>query len=166
MRFEKLAIEIPTGTSHIHRIERFIEEICDKYHIGNELYGNITAAIMEAVENSMVHGNRMDKSKMISIRFEAKPGELIFQVRDEGSGYNFNLITDPTDTSTSSDGIAGRGLYIIRKLTDGLRFNEQGNLIELHFKTSGIDDLTELERRKKMESFLDKTKTHTAKHKK
>jgi serine/threonine-protein kinase RsbW len=138
---------------YIHLVERFIEEICDRYNIGMDYYGNITAALMEAVENSIVHGNGMQEEKMIDILFEAKPGRLIFQIQDEGEGFDYTTISDPTDTTLSSSEIQGRGLFIIRRLADEVRFNEKGNSIKLHFRISGMHETVHIDRQKKMESF-------------
>lgn len=153
MRFERLAIRIPSGMKYIHLVERFIEEICDRYNIGMDYYGNITAAVMEAVENSIVHGNKMKEDKMIDLLFEAKPGKLIFQIQDEGDGFSYNRISDPTDTTLSSSDLQGRGLFIIRHLADEVHFNEKGNCIKLHFRISGMREAVNIDRQKKMESF-------------
>ncbi len=161
MRFERLAIRIPSGMKHIHLVERFLEEICDRYNIGMDYYGNITAAVMEALENSIIHGNRMDEEKMIDIFFEAKPGELIFQIQDEGEGFPYREITDPTDTSIPVSDLQGRGLYIIRHLADQVHFNEKGNSIKLHFTISGIREEVNQDRQKKMASFKRSTRKST-----
>ncbi len=162
MRFERLSIRIPSGMKYIHLVERFIEEICDRYNIGTDYYGNITAAVMEAVENSIIHGNRLQEEKMIDILFEAKPGKLIFQIQDEGEGFIYHEITDPTDTSLSISDPRGRGLFIIRHLADEVQFNEKGNCIKLHFNISGIREEVNIDRQKKMESFkkMEKKPSH------
>ncbi|MDD5693758.1 MAG: ATP-binding protein [Bacteroidales bacterium] len=161
MRFERLAIRIPSGIKHIHLVERFLEEICDRYNIGMDYYGNITAAVMEAVENSIIHGNKMDEGKMIDILFEAKPGKLIFKIQDEGEGFPYLEVTDPTDTSISASDLQGRGLFIIRHLADEVHFNEKGNCIKLHFSISGIREEVNQDRRKKMASFKQSTRRST-----
>ena len=153
MRFERLAIRIPSGMKYIHLVERFIEEICDRYNIGMDYYGNITAAVMEAVENSIVHGNGMQEDKMIDLVFEAKPGRLIFQIQDEGDGFNYLDISDPTDTTHSSSELQGRGLFIIRRLADEVHFNEKRNCIKLFFRIRGMREAVHIDRQKKMESF-------------
>ena len=153
MRFERLAIRIPSGMKYIHLVERFIEEICDRYNITMDYYGNITAAVMEAVENSIIHGNGMQEDKMIDLFFEAKPGRLIFQIQDEGDGFDYNQITDPTDTNQLSSELQGRGLFVIRRLADEVHFNEKGNCIKLYFRISGMREAINIDRQKKMESF-------------
>lgn len=158
MRFERHEIGIPSGMKHIYLVERFIEEICDRYNIGNDYYGHILPAVMEAVENGIVHGNRSDEQKKIRILFEAKPGELIFEIQDEGEGFLYNAVSDPTDTSVPISGQEGRGLYIIRSLADEVGFNEKGNAVRLHFRITGLRDIVHMERKKKMESFKEKDK--------
>lgn len=158
MRFERHEIGIPAGIKHIYLAERFIEEICDRYNIGNDYYGHIVAAVMEAIENGIIHGNKNDEKKQIRILFEAKPGEMIFEIQDEGEGFSYTAVTDPTDASVPISGQEGRGLYIIRSLADEVRFNERGNTIRLHFRITGLRDKVHMERKKKMESFKEKDK--------
>jgi serine/threonine-protein kinase RsbW len=63
----KHTLKIKSDIKEIHEVEKFVEDICDYYNINNSYFGNIIVAVSEAVENSIVHGNKQDPSKSINI---------------------------------------------------------------------------------------------------
>jgi serine/threonine-protein kinase RsbW len=155
MIFDKTQISIHSTKEKIYKVERFIEEVCDRYNITNNYFGNISIAVMEAVENAMVHGNRNEKEKIISLDFESRPGELVFCIEDEGDGFDPQVVNDPTDVSEEIDEQVGRGLFMIRKLADEVHFNEDGNQIEMIFKIKGISEELDKERKERFRGYKD-----------
>src|SRR5213080_909482 len=59
----------------------------------------VGVAIRESVINAIKHGNRNDASKHVFVEFEAFPGAapptLRIRVRDEGQGFDPEMIADP-----------------------------------------------------------------------
>jgi len=129
--------EIFSRPDEMWKMEKFIEEICDEYNVNNSYFGNILIAVSEAVQNAMVHGNQSDSEKTIKIRFNTVPDGLVFSVQDEGNGFNFRHIPDILDAAEGE--YPGRGLFLIRRLGDSVRFNKKGNRIDILFKVSGIN---------------------------
>jgi serine/threonine-protein kinase RsbW len=81
-----------------------------------------------------VHGNKSDKKLRVYINLELNvDGFLVIQIGDEGQGFDYENVADPT-TTENREKTSGRGIYIIRKLADRCLFNTTGNQIELHFK--------------------------------
>jgi serine/threonine-protein kinase RsbW len=81
-----------------------------------------------------VHGNKSDKKLRVYINLELnRDGFLVIQIGDEGQGFDYENVADPT-TTENREKTSGRGIYIIRKLADRCLFNSIGNQIELHFK--------------------------------
>lgn len=157
MIFEELTLQIPSSPKHIYKVERFIEEICDKHNISNTYFGNISIALMEAVENAIKHGNENNEEKKVTIMFNAKKGKLKFIIKDEGEGFNYKNIKDPTDITNDTSGEEGRGIYMIKALADEVSFNEEGNAITLKFALKGIDELKAKERGDKLKKYSSKS---------
>jgi len=158
MIFEKKTISIPSAKESVYKIEWFIEEICDRYNITNNYFGNISIAVMEAIDNAIIHGNDNNIEKKVRLGFELKPGEMIFEIDDDGGGFDVNKIGDPTDIEDEKTKDIGRGLFIIRSLADEVRFNEKGNKIVLIFKIKGISKEIDLERKQKLKGYKEDTK--------
>jgi serine/threonine-protein kinase RsbW len=53
-------------------------------------------------------------------------------VEDQGSGFDYTNIPDPT-TPQNIENISGRGVFLMRKLSDEIKFSNNGSLVELIF---------------------------------
>ncbi len=58
------------------------------------------------------------------------PQEAIFVVRDEGPGFDPELLPDPTDPANLGR-VSGRGLLLIQTFMDRVEHNERGNQITM-----------------------------------
>ncbi|MDT8392830.1 MAG: ATP-binding protein [Bacteroidales bacterium] len=135
-RKEKLSLE--SRPENISSIERFVEEICDYYNINDTYFGNILIALTEAFQNALEHGNKKDPSKFIQVVFESKPKGLSFTVTDEGEGFDPDLVPDPLDLEVSADTEKGRGIFLMRALSDKMVLHDKGRRVEMFFRISGI----------------------------
>jgi serine/threonine-protein kinase RsbW len=118
---------------NVSLVEKFVDEICQFYNIGDEHYGNILVALTEAVSNAIVHGNRLNPEKDVKFYYESKDSFLSFTVQDQGAGYNPETLPDPTDPD-NIESPNGRGVFLMRKLSDEINFHDNGTRIELKFK--------------------------------
>lgn len=82
----------------------------------------IAMAIIEAVTNAVVHGNKFDGEKSVGIRYEWKPGLLTVTVNDDGEGFDLSCVLDPTDPERCLES-SGRGIYIMREIMDSVDFD-------------------------------------------
>jgi len=126
-------LQLPSKMDSIVELENFLEVLQNRLSIPEEIFANIQMCMNEAVINSIDHGNLLDESKKVYINVEYQPNKkLIFTVKDEGPGFDYNKVKDPT-LPENLEALSGRGIYIIRHLADQLIFNKEGNEMELHF---------------------------------
>ncbi|MEO8793821.1 MAG: ATP-binding protein [Daejeonella sp.] len=127
-------LQLPSKIDSILTVENFIENLRDKYDLSEETYANVLICLSEAVNNAIVHGNKEDASKKVFLNLEVIEGKrMIFTIADEGDGFDYNNLPDPTDPE-NLENYSGRGVFIIKKLADQCIFNTKGNELELHFK--------------------------------
>jgi serine/threonine-protein kinase RsbW len=127
-------LQLPSRIDSITLMENFIDELSVKYGFSDEIYANVLTCLSEAVINGIVHGNRQDPEKKVYINLEViEDKRLIFTISDEGEGFDFNNLPDPT-APENIENLTGRGVFIIKKLADQCIFNSKGNELELHFK--------------------------------
>lgn len=127
-------LQLPSKLESITTVENFIDNLSEKYKFTEETYANVLTCLSEAVINAIVHGNKLDISKKVYINLEVIQNKrLIFTIADEGSGFDYNNLPDPTSPE-NLENYSGRGVYIIKKLADQCIFNTIGNELELHFK--------------------------------
>jgi serine/threonine-protein kinase RsbW len=127
-------LQLPSRIDSITLMENFIDELSLKYGFSDEIYANVLTCLSEAVINGIVHGNRQSPEKKVYINLEViEDKRLIFTISDEGEGFDFNNLPDPT-APENLENLTGRGVFIIKKLADQCIFNSKGNELELHFK--------------------------------
>ncbi|MFM8849508.1 MAG: ATP-binding protein, partial [Cytophagales bacterium] len=93
---KKIRIEIPSLAENIRMIESFIDNAKEKYHLNDDIYGNIMIAVTEAVNNAIKHGNRNDSSKNVALSLSLSEGLIKIKVEDEGGGFDYHNLPDPT----------------------------------------------------------------------
>jgi len=127
-------LQLPSKLESITTVENFIDNLSDKYNFSEETYANVLTCLSEAVINAIVHGNKQDETKKVYLNLEVVENKrLIFTIADEGAGFDYNNLPDPTSPE-NLENYSGRGVFIIKKLADQCIFNTIGNELELHFK--------------------------------
>jgi serine/threonine-protein kinase RsbW len=130
---ENQKIRIASRAENIILVERMIEDVCDLFNISEDYYGNILVAITEAVNNAIYHGNQANPKKNIDIFFKSFPDKVSFIVKDEGKGFNYDSLPDPTNPE-NIENPNGRGVFLMRKLADKVSFEDNGSKVILDFK--------------------------------
>jgi serine/threonine-protein kinase RsbW len=142
---KKSTLKIKSVAANIHKLEKFVEDICDEFNINNTYFGNILVTLTEALENAIYHGNKSNPDKNIQITFESKPKGLLFTIADEGEGFDYNNIPDATDVEGNPDK-KGTGLFLIRSLADEVKFKDNGCTIQIMFYIASINQQIALDR--------------------
>ncbi|MBL7874818.1 MAG: ATP-binding protein [Cyclobacteriaceae bacterium] len=129
---KNIRIEIPSISDNIRMIESFIDNAKEKYHLNDDIYGNIMIAVTEAVNNAIKHGNKGDSAKNVSLALSLHEGMIKFRVEDEGVGFDFHDLPDPT-APENLEKPGGRGIFLMKHLADEVDFSQLGKVVELSF---------------------------------
>lgn len=129
-------ISIRSQLENIALVEKMVDGLCEVYNINEEHYGNILISLTEAVNNAMVHGNRMDPDKQVILSYETSDKVLKFKISDEGPGFDYNNLPDPT-APENIEKPHGRGVFLMKNLADNCEFLEDGRIVELEFNAIG-----------------------------
>jgi len=113
-------------------VERLIDEMCEQHSVIEEHYGDILIAMTEGVNNAIVHGNKLDINKSVSVEYEKRGKDLFFRISDEGAGFDYENLPDPTSPE-NLERPNGRGVFLMRNLADECLFEDNGRIIELVF---------------------------------
>lgn len=130
---DQININIPSISENIRMIESFIDNAKDQFKITDDLYGNIMVAVTEAVNNAIIHGNGNDPKKLVDLTLKLEEDDLSFVVKDEGPGFDYENLPDPT-APENLEKVGGRGIFLITALADELEFEDEGATIEMKFK--------------------------------
>ncbi len=127
-----IRIEIPSLSENIRMIESFIDNAREKFDFNDDIYGNIMIAVTEAVNNAIRHGNRNNSSKSVALSLSLEEGLIKFNVEDEGDGFDYHNLPDPT-APENLEKPGGRGIFLMKHLSDEVSFKENGRVVELSF---------------------------------
>ena len=127
-----IRIEVPALAENIRMIESFIDNARDKFHLDDDIYGNIMIAVTEAVNNAIKHGSHSDSSKNVNLSLLVDGSTLKFRVEDQGPGFDYLHLPDPT-APENLEKPGGRGIFLMKHLADEVVFQDHGRVVELSF---------------------------------
>src|SRR6187399_1049910 len=130
---ESKTMELSSQPESLTAIERLIDEVRAKYNVSEDVFGNMLVAVTEAATNAIYHGNKADPKKKIQVSYMLSEHNLRFTIADEGTGFDYYNLPDPT-APENLEKECGRGIFLMRHLTDQLVFSENGRVVELNFK--------------------------------
>lgn len=128
----KTELDFPSKIENLSIVEKLIDDLASDYKLNSEVYGNILVATVEAVNNAILHGNKLDEKKKVSVSCEIKEDQLFMIVTDQGGGFDFTNIPDPT-APENIEKPHGRGVFLMKHLVDQLEFRNKGSVVELKF---------------------------------
>ena len=113
------------------KLASFIETLLEPV-ICIETAKRIELGLHEALVNAVVHGNLSNPNKVIRVRRILTPNWFVWQIQDEGIGIvkNKRLSSLPLEIDANS----GRGIYLIHKCFDDVRWSSKGNRLQLSLK--------------------------------
>ena len=128
-------IKFSSKPENITIVEKFIDDLRNEVNIGDDVYGNILISLTEAANNAMLHGNKANEKKNVEISYsvDERGKNLSFFVKDEGPGFDYNNLPDPT-APENLERTSGRGVFLMMQLADMVVFSNNGATIEMQFK--------------------------------
>jgi serine/threonine-protein kinase RsbW len=154
MKQELKILKLKSVTESMNQLEHLIEEVCDQNNLNQTYQGCIAIVLTEAFENALHHGNKQNPEKTITIQFQKTQSGLQFVVKDEGEGFDYQSIPDLKENGHAKV-FPGRGTFLIKSLSDDVRYIGNGNELEISFKTSSIDFETAVDRMSKFKEYSD-----------
>jgi len=110
--------------------ERVVLDELERKGFNEESCFSIKLAMEEAVVNAMKHGNNFDANKHVILRYAFEGTTFILVVRDEGKGFDYRHLPDPTEADNLTLPY-GRGIMLMNAYMDEVHYNEQGNEVTL-----------------------------------
>ena len=118
----KYHLEIESNPRNLITVEEFVNYFAVDLNINNGKIPGLLLAVTEASTNAIIHGNKSDVTKLVTIDVTKEDNQLIISVKDQGAGFDPAKIPDPTETDNLLKD-SGRGIYLMRVYMDDLKFN-------------------------------------------
>ena len=130
----RIRVVFPSKVSYQRAVvERVVVACRHLADLDGETAFRLRVALGEAVANAILYGSGDRDGAVVRISAAAHQDGLRVRVSDEGRGFDPDAVPEPI----SDDGIArprGRGLFLLRQLSDGVAFNRRGNEVTLSFR--------------------------------
>ena len=117
---------------NINLVERLIDDLSEKHDLHDDVYGKLLLSVVEAVNNAIVHGNKMDLEKDVVLEYAIDDAKIDFIITDMGEGFDYNNIPDPTKPE-NVEKTHGRGIFLMNHLADEIEFSKNGSIVKLSF---------------------------------
>ena len=115
------------------KVEGFLEKLNKQLHLDEAKYNKLLVATTEAVNNGIIHGNKRNVDKKVTLTCEVNDTVLIVRVRDEGEGVDPTTLPDPlAEENLLREN--GRGIFLMRSLMDFVEFHRSPNGSEVIMK--------------------------------
>ncbi|MEZ4937733.1 MAG: ATP-binding protein [Crocinitomicaceae bacterium] len=125
-------VTISSSTAEIAKVESLIDKVCESNNFSEDHYGNVLIAVTEAVNNAIEHGNLNVEEKIVTVECMLSNKVLKFAIKDEGNGFDFNNLPDPTDPE-NIEKPNGRGIFLMKNLADKVEYFDNGSKVEIEF---------------------------------
>jgi hypothetical protein len=116
----------------LNDVEEIVVHFIKENDIPKSLRYKIIVSSLEAITNSIYHGNCCDVQKIVQFGLERRSDKVVVYVEDEGSGFDYTSLPDPTSPE-NLENPTGRGVFLMTKLSDYVEFNTRGNRVQLYF---------------------------------
>ncbi len=92
---------------------------------------SVELALAEALNNAVVHGNRMDHQKLVQVlcRCELEKGVSVV-VKDQGQGFDPDAVPDPR-AAENIGADHGRGIWVMKSVMDEVSFERGGTEVRM-----------------------------------
>ncbi|MBF0477877.1 MAG: ATP-binding protein [Candidatus Omnitrophica bacterium] len=91
---------------------------------------NLKLCLHEAVVNAIKHGNKLNSKLRVRVIIKNEENKLIFEVDDQGEGFDPQSIPDPTAEENILK-CSGRGVFLIKNIMDDVQFQNNGKTIKM-----------------------------------
>jgi len=129
---EKYHLEIESDPNNLITVEEFVNYFCKDVNLPDEKLANIFLAVTEATTNAIIHANKCDTNKIVTIDAYVENSKLIIKIKDEGEGFEPGNIPDPTEPENLLKD-SGRGIYLMRVYMDDMKYIRTPSGMELVF---------------------------------
>ena len=123
-------LSLSSDPKNIHQVEEFLLSMNEDLHCNEEKFYALMLVVTEAVNNGIVHGNKRDASKHVTVTCTAENGLLTIRIQDEGEGFDPSMLRDPLQPNNILlDN--GRGVFLMRQMMDSVSYNEKGTEVTM-----------------------------------
>jgi len=118
----KYHLEIESDPNNLITVEEFVNYFAKDIGLKNDQIAALLLAVTEATTNAIIHANKCNVNKTVTVDVTVNSSKLIVKIIDEGTGFDPAKIPDPTHPENLLKD-SGRGVYLMKIYMDDLKYN-------------------------------------------
>ena len=123
---EELEIKVNNELSALERVSQALTEFGRWHGLAPKVAHDLNLVLEEILTNIISYGHTADKEHEIQVRLTVRPREVRVELEDDGRPFNPVEAPEPDTTKPLEERtVGGLGIYLVRKLTDGLEYHRQ-----------------------------------------
>ncbi len=115
-------LEIDSDPNNLITVEEFVNYFAVEFNVKQERIAGLLISITEATTNAIIHANKKNINKKVTISVKKEGEKLIIKIKDEGNGFDPSKVPDPTEPENLLKD-SGRGVYLMKFYMDDVKFN-------------------------------------------
>ena len=126
-------LRIPSDVGYIEGVVELARQRCRELNLSASTCSlNVPVALSEALSNAILRGNESVGGKEVRVRAIVTDAALVFEIVDEGPGFDLDGCTADCTTADNLLKEEGRGLFLMRRLVDEVEsYHDHGNVVRL-----------------------------------
>jgi anti-anti-sigma factor len=136
----QVKFQFRSTTEDLVKAQGFVKGLMEQSGLAGDAETAMAAAVNEALQNAVQHGNRRQADKTVTANCILTPRKVTVYVEDEGSGFDHAAAlakaagSAPLDAAlgaAAAPGHGGLGLTLMRKCVDDMKFLDHGRILKL-----------------------------------
>jgi serine/threonine-protein kinase RsbW len=115
--FKAYELTIASRLEELDEVRHLVDRAAKDYKLGDDLAYWMELTVTESMINAIRHGNKLDPSKVATLRISSDGYAIEIIVEDQGTGFSLDDLADPRETENLLKP-TGRGILIIRSFMD------------------------------------------------
>jgi len=123
VKIKRETMTLDSDFESVHTVEQTAEAYAREAGFDDDTTLDISMVAREAAVNAVLHGNKKDPAKHVTVSFELTDTDLKITVADEGAGLDPDAIPDPLAQENLLRP-SGRGVFLMRAYMDEVHFRQ------------------------------------------
>ena len=134
----RLDFLIPSDLSYVLGVNHLISLLLKEFSFPPaDTRINIPLACDEAITNAIIHGNKSDPNKKVSIQIYVSSSRIKLRIKDQGEGFDVESVDNPLEGDNLMRS-SGRGVYLMKSIMDTVVYKDGGRVLELEKTNNGF----------------------------
>lgn len=130
MKTKTMKMEFPADIKFLKPVHEVVANVASIVGFDDRAKMHVLVAASEMVTNAIVYGNQSDLSKKVCLCFELTDEKMVFKVKDQGAGFDFEFIREK-EKNLDADDVHGRGIFLIETYMDEVYYTKTDDGFEV-----------------------------------